>query len=96
MELKDQIREARRQAKLSQQALSTVIGVSDKAVSAYEVGRSSPPLKVLRKISTATGKPMTYFIQNEEEASPDQILAKLSAVEEEIRKLREVLEKGEE
>lgn len=91
MDINLKIRQARKQASLSQQQLSQVIGVSDKAVSAYEVGRSTPPLKVLRKISLATKQSLTYFLDNHSQASPDQILAKLDAVEKELQQLRKLL-----
>ena len=56
------IREARNRAGLSQQQLASVIGVSDKTISAYEVGRVDPPLVSLDKLSTATQHPVGYFI----------------------------------
>lgn len=92
MDLKTKIRQARKQATLSQQQLSQAIGVSDKAVSAYEVGRSSPPLKILEKISQATGKPISYFLNKESEAHPDSLLIKLEAIESELRNIRRLLQ----
>ena len=93
MELKDKIVQARKQAKLSQQILGQVVGVSDKAISAYEVGRSSPPIKVLRKISKATGQPLSYFLQPEEVGTQDMIFSKLDEVEKQLKALREELNK---
>ena len=42
--LAKRIRNARENAHLSQQALGKGIGVSDKSISAFEKGRSQPPL----------------------------------------------------
>ena len=92
MDLKTKISQARKQANLSQQALGDIIGVSDKAVSAYEVGRSSPPIKVLEKISTATNKPLSYFIQNSPQATPDIIMEKLNEVGNQLDSIRKLLD----
>ena len=51
-ELAIRIREARRNAHLSQDELGKYIGVSDKSVSAYEQGRSMPPINKLKKINS--------------------------------------------
>ncbi|HAV15593.1 MAG TPA: hypothetical protein DCX25_04665 [Candidatus Pacebacteria bacterium] len=56
------IREARNRAGLSQQQLASAIGVSDKTISAYEVGRVDPPLESLDKLSTVTKHPVGFFI----------------------------------
>lgn len=93
MDLTQKIRQARKEADLSQQDLSKAVGVSDKAISAYEVGRSSPPIKVLEKISAATGKPIKFFVEaDQSETTPDQIIAKLDAVETELRLLRQAIQ----
>lgn len=91
MELNNKISLARKQANLSQQSLGKAIGVSDKAVSAYEVGRSSPPLKVLQKIADATGKPMSFFLQTSDMPTSDMILSKMEEVEKLLMEIREKL-----
>jgi transcriptional regulator with XRE-family HTH domain len=91
LELNQKIVQARRQARLSQQALGNMVGVSDKAISAYEVGRSSPPIKVLKKISQATNQPLSFFLQPDELVVADLIMAKLDGVEGVLRELREEL-----
>jgi transcriptional regulator with XRE-family HTH domain len=55
------IRNARKETSLSQIELAQLVGVSDKAISSYEVGRAVPPLDVLKKIAAVTGKQMSFF-----------------------------------
>ncbi|HVA96484.1 MAG TPA: helix-turn-helix transcriptional regulator [Candidatus Acidoferrales bacterium] len=80
---------ARANAHLSQHELGESIGVSDKSISAYEKGRSQPPLKNLQKIADATHHPLTYFTQ--EEAEDGEISAKLSSIERELAEVKRLL-----
>ncbi|HAU98713.1 MAG: hypothetical protein UX04_C0002G0306 [Microgenomates group bacterium GW2011_GWF2_45_18] len=82
----EKIKEARMRLRISQQQLAHAIGVSDKTISAYEVGRIDPPIDVLKKISLTTQHPITYFLgldQSSIEAKLDQIGREL----EQIRKI---------
>jgi len=56
------IREARISVNLSQEELARKIGVSNKTISAYEIGRAIPPLKVLVKISKVIGLSVEDFL----------------------------------
>ncbi len=79
------IREARQQKGMSQQELAAVIGVSDKTISAYEVGRVDPPLDALEKLSQATSHPIGFFVgdvQSNIEARLDRIASELSQIRE--------------
>lgn len=91
-ELAKRIRLARSHAHLSQHALGKNIGLSDKAISAYEKGRSIPPLDNLRKIANATRHPLTYFTQ--EENTEDEITAKLLSIERELAEVKRLLKKA--
>jgi transcriptional regulator with XRE-family HTH domain len=91
-ELAKRIRTARENAHLSQQELANGIGVSDKSISAYEKGRSYPPLKNLQKISDATNHPLTYFTQ--EDNANDAIAAKLLSIERELAEVKKLLKKA--
>jgi transcriptional regulator with XRE-family HTH domain len=91
-ELAKRIRSARSSAHLSQHALGKSVGLSDKAISAYEKGRSQPPLENLRKIADATNYPLTYFTQ--EENSDVEITAKLLSIERELAEVKRLLKKA--
>lgn len=88
-ELAKRISTARANAHLSQHELGKSIGVSDKSISAYEKGRSQPPLKNLQKIADATHHPLTYFTQDENNDS--EIAAKLLAIERELAEVKQLL-----
>jgi len=90
--LAKRIRNARENAHLSQQALGKGIGVSDKSISAYEKGRSQPPLENLRKIADATNHPLTYFTQ--EDNADSGIEAKLLSIEKELAEVKRLLKKA--
>jgi len=90
-ELANRIRTARSKAHLSQHSLGESIGLSDKSISAYEKGRSQPPLENLRKIAEATHYPLTYFTQDE--TGNIEITAKLLAIERELAEVKLLLKK---
>lgn len=90
--LANKLRISRRQLGLSQREFGEKIGLTDKAVSAYEVGRSGPNLDILRLISKMTNKPITYFI-DERNSSNVQIQMRLKTIEDEFKAIRKILEK---
>jgi transcriptional regulator with XRE-family HTH domain len=90
--LAKRIRAARENAHLSQHALGNSIGLSDKSISAYEKGRSQPPLENLRKIADATNHPLNYFTQDEIEDG--EITAKLLSIERELAEVKILLKKA--
>ncbi len=92
-ELAKRIYSARSTAHLSQHALGESIGLSDKAISAYEKGRSQPPLENLRKIADATNHPLTYFTQ--EDNSDSEITTKLRSIERELAEVKRLLKKAQ-
>lgn len=87
--LAKKIREARRQARLSQTDLAKGIGLSDKAISSYESGRSVPPIERLSRIAQQTQQPMSYFTGGE--LSDVELLQKLTQVEQELQALKKIL-----
>lgn len=89
--LAKRIREARKNARLSQAKLAESIGVSDKSVSSYEKGRSIPPLGKLKKIAESTHHPIQYF--TEEITDDIAIERKLQVIESEIEEIKKLLKK---
>ncbi len=62
MEMGKLIRQARKNAGLTQAELAQKAEITDVAVRKYESGRISPKLNTLRKIANACGVPLSYFI----------------------------------
>jgi len=90
-QLGKRIREARLRSGLSQQDLAKAVGVSDKTISAYEVGRIDPPLDALDKLSSATEHPIGYFIGNVE----SNVEARLKRIAEELVEVKRLLQAAE-
>lgn len=93
--LGQKIKYARRSLGWSQKQLGDMLKLSDKAVSSYEVGRAVPPLETLKEISKYTTKPMSYFL-NDTTKNEHTIAEKITAIEEELREIKALLEKEEE
>lgn len=73
------LKSARESKKISQNKLGMLLGLSDKAISAYESGRTYPPLDTLARISQELGKPISYFLTDDpREASLMNRIDKLS------------------
>ena len=88
-QLARRIRSARTNAHLSQEELGKSIGVSDKSVSAYEQGRSLPPITKLKKIAEYTNHPLSYFTQ--EDNSSALLASKLANIERELEEVKKLL-----
>lgn len=88
------IKKARQDANLSQKTLAKHLGVSDKAISAYEQGRSTPPVNKLKKIAKETSRPLSYFTE-EEVSSPPAILHKLRTVEKQLEEIKKLLQENQ-
>lgn len=56
------IKRARQLAGLSQRDVADALKVSDKTVSAYEVGRAEPSLESLNILSQLMSQPVSYFV----------------------------------
>ncbi len=87
--LAKRIKSARRDAHLSQATLGEAIGVSDKSVSAYEQGRSTPPFEKIKKIARTTNRPLSYF--TDESTDDATISEKLKVIEQELDEIRKLL-----
>lgn len=83
------IKEARLAARMSQEQLGHAIGVSDKSISAYEQGRSSPPLSRLKKMALATDHELSFFTLDENKDGA--IMSKLNAVEKIFNEVKQLI-----
>ena len=45
-----------------------MLGLSDKAISAYESARITPPIQTLNKVAEYLKKPLSYFVDEHEES----------------------------
>lgn len=88
-QLGQRIKEARQRSGFSQQQLAGAIGVSDKTISAYEVGRVEPPLNTLDKLCEVTRHPVAFFlgdVQSNIEARLDRIAKELEDIHASLKK----------
>lgn len=92
LSLGGKIRYARTEASLSQKELGDKLQLSDKTVSAYEVGRAEPSFEVLREIGDATGRPVSYFIDDERSEEID-LAVKLARIEQELAEIKAALKR---
>jgi len=75
--LGDRIREARASKGWKQRELASEVEVEPITVSRWERGATTPDLDVIRLVAEATGKPLTYFIADEQPPGMDDAVAKL-------------------
>ncbi len=87
--LGEKIKQARKEAKLSQLQLGVALKVSDKTISGYESDRISPPIDKLQTIAELLKKPITFFLGVDERDYTIQ--ARLRAVEIKLRDIRQEL-----
>ncbi len=92
----ERLKTARETKNISQRKLGMMLGLSDKAISAYESGRTYPPLDTLMKISKELNKPISYFLdENAKEASLiskiDKLTFELKDFADELDKTRDLL-----
>ena len=81
------IKQARKDAGLSQRDLGRAIKVSDKTISAWEVGRAEPSLDTLEEIAEALNKPVVYFVKDEDYSTA----SKLVAIQKELQKVEKLM-----
>lgn len=81
------IKSSRVAAGYSQKELAKVLKVSDKSISAYEVNRAQPSLKMLRKIASTVNQPLSFFTENEEL----DLATKVAKIEQELAEIKKLL-----
>lgn len=63
----ERIKRARESKGLSQKILGVKLGLSDKAISSYESGRTVPPIETMFKIAKELDRPISYFLETKED-----------------------------
>lgn len=88
------IRIARMRIGMSQKELAHYLQVTDKSVSAYETGKITPPVGVLRKISTVVQQSITFF---DTKARPkrEDLLARIKVIEAELKEMKQLISKAD-
>ena len=91
LNLATKIKKARQEAGYSQQKLAEALKLSNKTISAWEVGRAQPHIRTLKKIAEVTKVPTAYFVDELSDAE-FELKMKLSRIEEELAEVRRLLE----
>ena len=72
------LKEARTQARLSQENLGFLIGLPKSSASArmnqYELGKHCPSFELIKRIAAATDKPVSWFYTEDDAAAEAQII----------------------
>jgi len=85
----ERLKKAREAAGLSQRKLGLLTGLSDKTISAYEQGRVTPPLETLVRIAKQLGKPISYFLG--EDNPSERLASRLYKLQQVLAHVEEVL-----
>ncbi len=86
------IKKARKEMGISQKQLAGYLRVSDKAVSSYEVGRTTPSFETIKKIGKIVHKPIAYFDKDLDINDLD-LQIKIKTVERELLEIKKLLKK---
>jgi len=86
----ERIKQARQEIGYSQKELGEALRLSDRTVSAYEVGRAQPSLTILQSLSEVTQRPISYFLDEQEYAQID-LKIKIKKIEQELLEIKRAL-----
>lgn len=92
LNLGQKIRKARKEVGLSQKQLAGYLKLSDKAISAYEVGRATPSFEILSRIGQTVHKPINYFDAHADTQDID-LQIKIKTIEKELLEIKKLLER---
>lgn len=87
------IKKYREQSSISQKKLATTLGITDKAISSYESGRTVPSIEVLFRIAKQLNRPLSLFIEDPTSMSAERKLYDVEAKLNEIQSLIKELKK---
>ena len=76
---------------MSQRELSEALKVTDKAISSYEVGRTTPRFTQLNKISKILNKPIDYFSADSDFEELD-LQIKIRDIERDLAEIKKILQ----
>ncbi len=88
----NRIKKARKEIGISQKQLAGYLRVSDKAVSSYEVGRTTPSFETIKKIGKIVHKPIAYFDKDSGINDLD-LQIKIKTIEKELLEIKKLLKK---
>ncbi len=86
----ERLKTAREIKNISQRKLGMLLGLSDKAISAYESGRTYPPLDTLLKIAKELDKPVSYFL--DEDTKEASLISKVDRLTFDLKEFAQELE----
>ena len=86
----NQIKKIRSSHNLSQERFAKRLGLSGKTISAYETGRSMPPLKIVEKLVSAYNTPFINIKKEEK----DRLRSKLESLQSEIVAIKDMLDES--
>ncbi|MDR1245011.1 MAG: helix-turn-helix domain-containing protein [Endomicrobium sp.] len=69
--IKEKVKQAIKEAGLTQSELGKKLNITHPLVNNWVTGRRNPSLKSLKKIASATGKPLNYFLDNSNDVTGD-------------------------
>lgn len=90
--LATRFKKARKELGYSQKQMGEALRLSDKAVSAYEVGRATPSLETLKQMGKLTQRPMSYFLDESNQDDVD-LQIKIKNIERELLEVKKLLQK---
>lgn len=88
----ERIKCAREEIGYSQRELGDALCLSDRTVSAYEVGRAQPSLKILQELSRVTHRPISYFLDEDQQIDFDLQL-QIKKIEQELLEVKKLISK---
>jgi|AntAceMinimDraft_14_1070370.scaffolds.fasta_scaffold07176_6 transcriptional regulator with XRE-family HTH domain len=93
LDLGTRIKRARQAVGLSQLELGRSLKLSDKTVSAYEVGRTQPSLEALQDLSRVTHKSVSYFVGQRDSENLD-LEIRIKKIEQELLEIKRLVKAG--
>jgi transcriptional regulator with XRE-family HTH domain len=62
--IRERIKQAIKEAGLNQTTFASALNLKQSTVNTWVTGKRNPTVTTLKKIATATGKPLNYFFEN--------------------------------